>query len=190
MCIRDCGKAVGEKIHVDLACPPDPTLIAAMSVLEQLWTASELATVSLSHADQQTHINIALGLANGFQGDHGVHCWRWGGQDDPSIPLGNAYAPWQTSPLNFSNYSDPEASAALAEAITTSDFATRKALYETVGLIGARDVPMWYSGHTATALAFEEGIAGLTDWVLPDGTVGIGHPEAIPRTYQMWRTDG
>ena len=74
--------------------------------------------------------------------------------------------------------------------MTVADFETRKALYEQVGLIGARDVPMWYSGHTATALAFEEGIGGLTDWVLPDGTVGIGHPSAIPRTYQMWRTDG
>jgi peptide/nickel transport system substrate-binding protein len=153
---RSDGKAVGEKIHVDLACQPDPTLIAAMSVLEQLWTASELATVSITHADQQTHINIALGLANAFQGDHGAHCWRWGSQDDPSIPLNNAYAPWQTGPLNFSNYSDPEATEALAAAIATTDFAERKALYETVGLIGVRDVPMWYSGHTATVIALHE----------------------------------
>ena len=183
---RSDGKAVGEKIHVDLACPPDPTLIAAMSVLEQLWTASELATVSITHADQQTHINIALGIANGFQGDHGAHCWRWGSQDDPSIPLNNAYAPWQTGPLNFSNYSDPEATAALAAAIATTDFAERKALYETVGLIGARDVPMWYSGHTATVIALHEDLTGLATWTTVDGELGIGHPAAEGRWHMVW----
>jgi len=47
---------------------------------------------------------------------------------------------------------------------------------------------MWFSGHTATALAFEPGIEGLADWVLPDGTLGIGHPSAIPRTAQIWRS--
>ena len=183
---RSDGKAVGEKIHVDLACPPDPTLIAAMSVLEQLWTASELATVSLTHTDQQTHINIALGIANGFQGDHGAHCWRWGDQDDPSLPLGNAYAPWASSPLNFSNYSDPEASEALAAAKATNDFAERKRLYEIVGLIGARDVPMWYSGHTATVIAVHEDLTGLATWTTVDGALGIGHPASEGRWQMVW----
>ncbi|MEO2087582.1 MAG: ABC transporter substrate-binding protein, partial [Acidimicrobiales bacterium] len=185
---RSDGKAAGEKIHVDLACPPDPTLIAAMSVLEQLWTASELATVSITHADQQTHINIALGIANGFQGDHGAHCWRWGSQDDPSIALGDAYAPWQTGPLNFSNYSDPEATEALAAAIASNDFAERKALYEKVGLIGARDVPMWYSGHTATVIALHEDLTGLATWTTVDGSLGIGHPAAEGRWHMVWWT--
>ena len=111
-------------------------------------------------------------------------------RSDPSVALGSAYGNPVSNPLNFSNYDSPEARDLLAEAKTVADFETRKALYEQVGLIGARDVPMWYSGHTATALGFEEGIVGLDDWVLPDGTLGIGHPSAIPRTYQMWRTDG
>ena len=127
---RSDGKAVGEKIDVDLSCPPDPTLIAAMSVLEQLWTGTGMVNVTLLNTDQATHINTALGMGNGFMGDHGAHCWRWGSEDDPSVGLGDAYAPWQMSPLNFSNYSDDEASAALAEAITTDDFARRKELYE------------------------------------------------------------
>ena len=183
---RSDGKAVGEKISVDLACPPDPTLIAAMSVLQQLWEASDLAEVSLTHADQQTHINIALGLANAFQGDHGAHCWRWSSQDDPSIALGDAYGSWQTNPLNFSNYSDPEATEALAAAIATDDFAERKRLYESVGLIGARDVPMWYSGHTATVIAVHEKVTGLATWTTVDGALGGGHPNAEGRWHQVW----
>ncbi len=106
------------------------------------------------------------------------------------MALGSAYGDPVTNPLNFSNYDNPEARSILAEAKTVADFETRKALYEQVSMIGATEVPMWFSGHTATALAFEEGIVGLDDWVLPDGTLGIGHPSAIPRTAQMWRTDG
>jgi len=57
-------------------------------------------------------------------------------------------------------------------------------------LIGANEVPMWYSGHTATLLAVTEGITGLRQWVLPDGQLGIGHPAAVGRWGQVWRTGG
>ena len=189
---RSDGKAVGEKIDVELGCVGgEATLIAAMAVLEQLWTGTGLANVTVNlAADQPTHINVALGIGNAFVGEHGAHCWRWGDQQDPSVALGSAYGNPVSNPLNFSNYDNPEARAILAEAKTVADFESRRALYEQVGMIGATEVPMWFSGHTATALAFEEGIVGLDDWVLPDGTLGIGHPSAIPRTYQMWRTDG
>jgi peptide/nickel transport system substrate-binding protein len=189
---RSDGKAVGEKIDVEFGCVAgEATLIALAAVLEGLWTATGLVDVTVNmSADQPTHINVALGIGNAFVGEHGAHCWRFGDQQDPSVALGSAYGDPVSNPLNFSNYDNPEARAILAEAKTVADFETRKALYEQVGLIGARDVPMWYSGHTATALGFEEGIVGLDDWVLPDGTLGIGHPSAIPRTAQMWRTDG
>jgi len=189
---RSDGKAVGEKIDVEYGCVAgEATLIALAAVHEGLWTSTGLVNVTVNmSADQPTHINVALGIGNAFVGEHGAHCWRFGDQQDPSIALGSAYGNPVSNPLNFSNYDSPEARALLDEAMTVADFETRKALYEQVGLIGARDVPMWYSGHTATALALEEGIVGLDDWVLPDGTVGIGHPSAIPRTYQMWRTDG
>ena len=98
---RSDGKAVGEKIHVDLACPMDPTLVAAMSVLDQLWTATGLVDVDVDTGnDQQTHINVSLGIANGFLGDHGAHCWRYGSEADPSVPMGQAFNNWQANPLN------------------------------------------------------------------------------------------
>ncbi|HIM84833.1 MAG TPA: ABC transporter substrate-binding protein, partial [Acidimicrobiia bacterium] len=185
---RSDGKATGEKIDVELGCVGgEPTLVAAMSVLEQLWTATELVNVNLvMNADQPTHINVALGIANGFMGEHGAHCWRWGSQDDPSIPLNDAYAPWETSPLNFSNFSHPDATAALAAAVETDDFATRRELYEIVGMIGATEVPMWYSGHTATVIAVDDGLTGLATWTTVNGEVGIGHPNAEGRWHQVW----
>jgi len=54
------GKAPGEKIDVELSCPPDPTLIAAMQVIEQVWSGSEFVNVPLTQFDQATHINNAI----------------------------------------------------------------------------------------------------------------------------------
>jgi len=187
---RSDGKAVGEKIQVDLACPMDPTLVAAMSVLDQLWTATGIVDVSTDTAnDQQTHINVSLGLANGFLGEHAAHCWRYGSEADPSVPIGQAYNNWQANPLNFSNYDNAEIQGYLAEALTTSVFEERYALYEKIGIIANRDVPHWFSGGTATVIAVDEAVVGLDTWLLPDGTLGIGHPSAVGMWSQVWRTD-
>jgi len=70
---RSDGKAPGEKIDVEPSCPPDPTLIAAMQVIEQAWSGSELVNVSLTQFDQATRIN------NAIADSHKAHCWRWSG---------------------------------------------------------------------------------------------------------------
>ena len=49
----------------------------------------------------------------------------------------------------------------------------------------AEDVPLWYSGHTATMIATESNIVGLNSWNLPDGTLGIGFPNAEGRWHQV-----
>ncbi|MDX2380098.1 MAG: hypothetical protein QNM02_10120, partial [Acidimicrobiia bacterium] len=65
------------------------------------------------------------------------------------------------------------------------DFDERYALYEAVMLETAAEAMLWYSGHTATMLATDAGIIGLNSWVLPDGTLGIGHPSAEGRWVQV-----
>jgi hypothetical protein len=50
----------------------------------------------------------------------------------------------------------------------------------------AEDVPIWFSGHTATALITDANIMGLNSWELPDGTLGTGHPNAEGRWGQVW----
>jgi ABC-type transport system substrate-binding protein len=161
-----------------------------MSVLDQLWEATGLVNVDTNTAnDQQTHINVSLGLANGFLGDHGAHCWRYGSQADPSVPMGQAFNNWQANPLNFSNYDNAEIQGYLADALVTNVFEERRALYEKIGLIANQDVPHWFSGGTATVIAVDDAITGLDAWLLPDGTLGIGHPSAVGMWAQVWRTD-
>lgn len=196
---RSDGKAPGEPIDVDLSCPPDPTLIAAMQVLEQLWTSSGLVNVNLTNFDQQTHINVALGAPPDFLGEHGAHCWRWSSDNDPSTELNRQLGPWSpevaeanglaaatVAPTNFFNYFNPDVYEALLQAIATDDFDERYALYESVMLDFAENVPVWYSGHTATMIATEDNVVGLNSWSLPDGTLGVGHPNAEGRWSQVY----
>jgi len=49
----------------------------------------------------------------------------------------------------------------------------------------ATDLPVYYSGHTATLLAVETGIEGINGWVLPDGTFG-GQGWSTPQLNQAF----
>jgi peptide/nickel transport system substrate-binding protein len=190
---RSDGLPVGTSISVELSCPPDPSLLAAMQVTEQLWTQSGLVEVELTNFDQQTHINNALGAPPEFLGTHGVHCWRWSSDQDPSTELNRQFAPDRPSvaaenglgelftPTNFPNYFDLELFGNLGAAIQTDDFDERYALYEAVMLKIAEDVPLYYSGHTATLIATADNVTGLNGWLLPDGTLGVGFPAAEGR---------
>ena len=157
-----------------------------MQVIEQVWTASEQVTVSLSQLDQATHINTALGSPPDFTGTHQAHCWRFSDDNDPSFSLNTAMAPPDLSPVNFANYFDAEMFGLLQEAIATEDLDERRALYEQVNLIIARDTPIWYSGGTATMLATLPNVQGLNGWTLSDGTVGVGFPNAEGRYVEVW----
>ncbi|MEM7274574.1 MAG: hypothetical protein AAF547_15920, partial [Actinomycetota bacterium] len=197
---RSDGLAPGTPIEVELSCPPDPTLIAAMQVLEQTWSGSGLANVTLTNFDQQTHIGIALGSENGFVGDHGAHCWRFSSDDDPSTQLNPALAPPTAeiaeaagipdviSPLNFANWFNGDAFGASIAATQTDNFDERYALYESIMLAIAEEVPIWYSGHTATMIATANNVSGINGWTLPNGEVGIGFPNAEGRWAEVWLT--
>jgi peptide/nickel transport system substrate-binding protein len=178
---RSDGKAPGEKIDVELSCPPDPTLIAAMQVLEQVWTGSELVNVTLTQFDQATHIN------NAVSDTHQAHCWRWGGEGDPSASINPFVAPSDVSVANFPNYDDPEMQAWALEASATDDFERRKELYGNIMTRINEQAILWYSGGTAVMIAHAPGIRGFNSWTLPDGTLGVGiAPEAQARWFQVF----
>jgi peptide/nickel transport system substrate-binding protein len=181
---RSDGKAPGEKIDVELSCPPDPTLIAAMQVLEQVWTGSGLVNVTLTQFDQATHIN------NAVSDTHKAHCWRWGGEGDPSASINPFVAPSAESVANFPNYDDPEMQAWASEANTTDDFERRKELYGNIMTRVNEQALLWYSGGTAVMIAHAPGIRGFNTWTLPDGTLGVGiAPEAQARWHQVFITE-
>ena len=184
---RSDGKAVGEKIDVELSCPPDPTLIAAMQVIEQVWSQSELVNVSLTQFDQQTHINAAIA------DEHQAHCWRFSDDNDPSIIMSPTVAPptadvaaangldGKESIQNWANYFNIDNYNAAIAAVETDDFDTRKALYESIMLDYAENVPVWYSGHTATMIATDLALEGVNGWHLPSGDLGVGQQDAAGR---------
>jgi len=178
---RSDGKAAGEKIDVELSCPPDPTLIAAMQVVEQVWTGSELVNVTLTQFDQATHIN------NAVSDIHQAHCWRWGGEGDPSASINPFVAPPAESVGNFPNYDDPEMQAWAAEAMATDDTDRRKELYSDI-MVRVNELALtWYSGGTAVMVAHVPGIRGINSWTLPDGELGVGiAPESQIRWFQVF----
>jgi peptide/nickel transport system substrate-binding protein len=182
---RSDGKAPGEKIDVELSCPPDPTLIAAMQVVEQVWTGSEQVNVTLTQFDQATHINNAVSDV------HQAHCWRWGSDGDPSLAVDSFVAAHEASPANnFTGYNDPEMQAWALEAASTDDFEARKALYSQI-MVRINELGLtWYSGGTAVMIAHAPGIEGFNTWTLPDGQLGSGiSPEAQTRWFQVFITE-
>ena len=90
------------------------------------------------------------------------------------------------SPINFSNFFSGTIFQNLVAATQTNVFEERYALYEAVMLELADQVPIWYSGHTATALIVDPSVKGLASWVLPDGTLGDGLPGAVGNWAQAW----
>ena len=44
----------------------------------------------------------------------------------------------------------------------------------------------WYSGHTATAIIAEPTLMGLNSWSLPNGSLGVGHPNTEALTRDTW----
>ncbi|MBT7429275.1 MAG: ABC transporter substrate-binding protein, partial [Ilumatobacter sp.] len=191
---RSDGKAVGEKIDVELSCPPDPTLIAAMQVIEQVWSQTELVNVTLTQFDQQTHINKAV------TDEHNAHCWRFSDDNDPATYT-SAFAPPTpeiaaengldgiVSPVNFPNYFSAANFGAAVGAVATDDFDERFAAYESIMLDFAENVPLWYSGHTATMIAADPKLDGILGWHLPQGgDLGIGQQAAEGRWLEVFIT--
>jgi peptide/nickel transport system substrate-binding protein len=170
---RSDGKSPGDPIDVELSCPPDPTLIAAMQVLEQVWAGSGLVNVKLTQFDQATHIN------NAIADEHKAHCWRWSGEGDPSASINPFLQDPATSVANFPNWYDEEAYGWAQEAIQTDDVDERKKLYSQIMVRINEQAPVWYSGGTATLIAADSNIRGINSWTLPDGAQGNGTPGAL-----------
>jgi peptide/nickel transport system substrate-binding protein len=181
---RSDGKPAGEPIDVELSCPPDPTLIAAMQVIEQVWSGSELVNVTLTQFDQATHIN------NAVADEHRAHCWRWGTEADPSAAINPFLTDPAESVSNFPNWFDEEAYGWAIEAIQTDDIEERKQLYSQIMVRINEQAPVWYSGGTATLIATDENIRGVNNWTLPSGSLGNGTPGALTFFTEMFISEG
>ena len=154
----------------------------------------ELVNVELTQFDQQTHINRAI------TDEHNAHCWRFSDDNDPATYT-SAFAPPTAeiaaengldgivSPVNFPNYFSAANFGAAAGAVATDDFDERFAAYESIMLDFAENVPLWYSGHTATMIAADPKLDGIVGWHLPQGgDLGIGQQAAEGRWLEVFIT--
>lgn len=68
----------------------------------------------------------------------------------------------------------------------TDDFEERKAQFSLIMQEINNEAILWYSGHTATLIATEEGVENVNGWELPDGTLGVGIPDAVSYWSQVF----
>jgi peptide/nickel transport system substrate-binding protein len=180
---RSDGKSPGANIELQFNCPPDPSLIQLSQAYKEFWEATGLVTVTLNQFEQAAHIQNAL------TDEYMINCWRVGADADPASFLNSAFAPPDKSPVNFTNYDNPELQAILAEAKASADPDERKALYEDAMLLLAEELPNVYTGYTAMLLAAKPVVVGLNGWHVPSGELGEGVAEAHGRYHEVFRTD-
>jgi len=102
-------------------------------------------------------------------GEFQVFQINWSGRIDPD---GNSYVFLHTgAPQNDGGYSNPEADKLMEEARLTSDFATRKSIYEKLTKILLNDEPIIYLYHKKLLFAHTKKLEGYRP--VPDGLVRV-----------------
>ncbi len=132
---------------------------------------------------------------------HGAHCWRWSDQDDPSNSINPFLAPYSAGDRRGGRLARRRVAAQLPELLGPGVVRRRPggdhdrrlrrpgiALYEQINLAIAENVPIWFSGHTATMIGTESNVSGLNGWHLPSGDLGVGFPAAEGRWLEVFLT--
>lgn len=175
---RSDGKAAGDPVDIEFGCPPDPSLTELAQLYQAFWDSVGFRT-NLNQVEQATHVS------QGLAGDYQAKCWRVSSEDDPYTIFSDAFGP--DSPLNFTNFSDPEIDEQLDVLRTETDRAAREAAVETISLVVADQVPNTFTAGTLTVLAAREVVENLDGWTFPDGAEGEGVPGATTMWGEVWR---
>ncbi len=173
---RSDKKPVGTPIEVQYNCQPDPSLVELSQAYQAFWTNAGVK-VTLKSVDQAGHIQNAIGspaTTPPFKGDYVANCWRSGSQGDPFNTFKNDFGPVEVQPLNFTNYRSDVITEQLAVLGSTQDLDARKAAVEEIGLDLAENMPLVWTGSTATLVGVRPEVQNLSSWKLPGGEEGIG----------------
>jgi peptide/nickel transport system substrate-binding protein len=167
---RDIGKA---KALLKEAGVPLPVSIDYMVPKGSEYEAVAQVVQSMA-AEAGFDIKIRLiEFATSFKevqaGNFQVFQINWSGRIDPD---GNSYVFLHTgAPQNDGGYSNPEADKLMEDARLTSDFATRKAIYEKLTKIIINDEPIIYLYHKNLLFAHTKKLEGYRP--VPDGLVRV-----------------
>ena len=180
---RSDGQEPGTPVTFDFDTPPDPSLLETSSVYQA--QVSQIGMeMNIETVEQAVHIQQAVGEPPEFVGEFQAKIWRLGNEADPDT-LVPSYA--EGSPTNFTNYTDEETFGLLIQARQNPDFEERRDLYHQFQQRLAEDIPFTLTGHTMSLIGSAPDVYGFDSWELPDGTLGVGHPESIGRWHSVWR---
>jgi peptide/nickel transport system substrate-binding protein len=163
--------AHGGEFKLTISSTNDPTVIKSAQLVQSQWQKAGI-TVDIKVADQATLINQALG------GQFQAVTWRNHPGGDPD----GQYVWWHSnSPVNFNNIKDPDLDRALDDGRSTTDVNARRADYEEVQRIFARQLYNLWGFYALWTFASNPKVHGVTGPDLPDG----GRPGLIASVHPV-----
>jgi ABC-type transport system substrate-binding protein len=156
-------------LDITIEYTDSPTNEQMTQLLEAQW-ASVGVKLDRETVEQTTNINDFL------QGKYQADIISYLGSLDPDIDsyllLSTNANPPGSFAINFSRVKDPAIDQAFLDARKTDVQADRKAQYAIVWKQLAEKVPYLWIAHEHQAIMYRDGVHGLTDFTLPDGTKG------------------
>jgi peptide/nickel transport system substrate-binding protein len=163
--------AHGGEFKLTISSTNDPTVIKSAQLVQSQWQKAGI-TVDIKVADQATLINQALG------GQFQAVTWRNHPGGDPD----GQYVWWHSnSPVNFNNIKDPDLDRALDDGRSNTDVNARRADYEEVQRIFARQLYNLWGFYALWTFASTPKVHGVTGPDLPDG----GRPGLIASVHPV-----
>ncbi|MFA5566754.1 MAG: ABC transporter substrate-binding protein [Acidimicrobiia bacterium] len=185
---RSDGKAPGSPISLEFQCPPDPTLSALTQGYQQFWSEVGVET-HLNQVDQAQLITNVVGSADQnppYLGNYMISCYRLGSQDDPYTAFRGQFGDVSTQLANSTNYTSDNIDAQIEVLRTSTDFSERYAAVESMMMEFTEQMPLVWTGGTATALFSNLKVHGLDGWYTPEGVAGIGMTQGYTNLVQTW----
>lgn len=185
---RSDGKAVGDPVTLELMCPPDPSAEALAQGYQSMWKniGIDVTIATLEQAIIVTRVIGGPDTEPPFVGDFQATCFRAGGESDPYTTLKSAFGNPATEPANVTNYSTDTLAAQLEILRSNTDFDTRYAAIEAIGMELAENVPFSWTGSTATSLFATNNVRNLERWTIPGGILGSGVVGAESFWTEVW----
>ncbi|MBK5222466.1 MAG: hypothetical protein JJE52_06260 [Acidimicrobiia bacterium] len=185
---RSDGRAPGDPVTVPYQCQPDPALMEAAQLIQQLYGEVGIE-LELEQLDQATMIQNVVGTADSdppFSGDYTAACFRAGGEGDPLTVLQSFYGPVASTTGNYTNFTHPDIDAALEQLRTSADPETRYAAVEEITRITGEQAPLVWNVTSPATVAHAAAVGGIFEWTLPGGITGDGTSYAVARFHQAY----
>lgn len=185
---RSDGKAAGAPVTLELMCPPDPSAEALAQGYQSMWKEIGI-DVTIATLEQAIIVTRVIGgpdTTPPFLGDFQTTCFRAGGESDPYTTLKSAFGNPASEPANVSNYWSEDLAEQLEILRSNTDFSTRYAAVEAIGMELAENVPFSWTGSTATSLFTTNDVRNLERWTIPGGIAGNGVIAAESFWTEVW----